>query len=239
MASLYGPTPVAEAIARCEQLLAETSDKRLEGLVLCLLAPLRAMQGEFEAARTLYARGRALLDDIGGKLIAASTTFNASTVELLAGDSTTAERELRREYERLEQMGETFLRPTVAAYLAVAICNQGRYDEAEHFAGIAAEVATADDVVSQAMWRSVRARVLARDARFEEAVALATEAVNLLGATDGIVKHGDALVALADVLDRAGRSAEAEQAVAQAIALYELKGNEVSARNARAALNGG
>ena len=239
MASLYGPTPVAEAIARCEQLLAETSDKRLEGLVLCLLAPLRAMQGEFEAARTLYARGRALLDDIGGKLIAASTTFNASTVELLAGDSTTAERELRREYERLEQMGETFLRPTVAAYLAVAICNQGRYDEAEHFAGIAAEVATADDVVSQAMWRSVRARVLARDARFEEAVALATEAVKLLGATDGIVKHGDALVALADVLDRAGRSAEAEQAVAQAIALYELKGNEVSARNARAALNGG
>ena len=83
MASLYGPTPVAEAIARCEQLLEATADKRLEGLVLCLLAPLRAMQGDFQAARCCSSAVGRLLEDIGGKLIAASTTFNWSTVELL------------------------------------------------------------------------------------------------------------------------------------------------------------
>ena len=170
MAALYGPTPVAEAIARCEQALVESrGDKRLEGLVLCLLAPLRAMQGDFEVAREHYARGRALLEDIGGKLIAASTTFNASTVDMLAGDAPAAEERLRRELDLLEAMGETYLRPTVAAYLAAAVANQGRYEEADRFAALAAELASEDDVTSQAMWRSVRARVLVREGKVEEA----------------------------------------------------------------------
>jgi class 3 adenylate cyclase/tetratricopeptide (TPR) repeat protein len=237
-ASFFGPTPVAEAIDRCEQLLAEASDKRLEGLLLCLLAPLRAMRGEFDAAREAYAHGRALLEDIGGKLIAASTTFNWSTIELLAGDAASAERELRREYERLEQIGENYHRSTVAAYLAVAISTQGRYAEAEGFARIAEELATADDVTTQALWRSVRAQVLAQDDRYDEAIALAQEAVELLGSTDGIVKQGDALIALAQVLELAGKTAEARRALAEALALYEQKGNEVSARTARAALAG-
>jgi tetratricopeptide (TPR) repeat protein len=186
----------------------------------------------------VYARGRSLLEDIGGKLIAASTTFNWSTIELLAGDAASAERELRREYERLEQIGENYHRSTVAAYLAVAISTQGRYAEAEGFARIAEELATADDVITQALWRSVRAQVLAQDDRYDEAIALAKEAVELLGATDGIVKQGDALIALAQVLELAGRNAEAKGAVVEALALYERKGNEVSARTARAALAG-
>ena len=237
MASLLGPTPVGEAIARCEELLEHAQgDKRLEGLVLCLLAPMKAMRGEFDVAREHYARGRALLDDIGEKLIAASTTFNASTVELLAGDAPAAERALRREYDRLEQMGETYLRPTVAAYLAVALAGQNRFDEAERFATIAEELATSDDVISQALWRSVRARVLAQDERFDDAVALADEAVGLLAATDGLVRHADALLALAGVLALAGRIEEAEEAGAQALALYERKGSDVSARAAHATL---
>ena len=126
--------------------------------MLCLLAPMRAMRGEFEAARDHYARGRALLDEIGEKLIARRTTFNATTVEMLAGNAPAAESELRRELDRLEGMGETYPRPTVAAYLAAAVAGQGRYEEAERFAGLAEELASEDDVASQAMWRSVRAR---------------------------------------------------------------------------------
>ncbi len=237
MAALYGPTPVAEAIARCEQALVESrGDKRLEGLVLCLLAPLRAMQGDFEVAREHYARGRALLEDIGGKLIAASTTFNASTVDMLAGDAPAAEERLRRELDLLEAMGETYLRPTVAAYLAAAVANQGRYEEADRFAALAAELASEDDVTSQAMWRSVRARVLAREGKVDEAVELADGAVELLAGSDGIGQQADALLVLSEVLGRAGRRDAAERSLEEAIALYDLKGNVVAAAAARAAL---
>jgi class 3 adenylate cyclase/tetratricopeptide (TPR) repeat protein len=237
MAALHGPTPVPEAIERCNRVLAESSgDKRLEGLVLCLLGPLRAMQGDFDAARELYVKGRALLEDIGGTLIAASTTFNASTIEMLAGDVHEAERKLRRELELLERMGENYLRPTVAAYLAAAVWAQGRYDEAGEFTRLAEEIATDDDVITQALWRSVRARLLAHDEHFDEAIALADEAVELLGATDGLAKRGDALLALGEVLDRAGRHPEARRAVLDAIGLYERKGNAVAADAARSAL---
>ena len=238
MAALYGPTPVAEAIARCEQALVESrGDKRLEGLVLCLLAPLRAMQGDFEVAREHYARGRALLEDIGGKLIAASTTFNASTVDMLAGDAPAAEARLRRELDLLEAMGETYLRPTVAAYLAAAVANQGRYEEADRFAALAAELASEDDVTSQAMWRSVRARVLVREGKVDEAVELADGAVELLAGSDGIGQQADALLVLSEVLGRAGRRDAAERSLEEAIALYDLKGNVVAAAAARAALD--
>ena len=102
-----------------------------------------------------------MLEDIGGKLIAASTTFNWSTVELLAGDPAAAEEELRREYDRLEKIGETYTRSTVAGYLAVAIAAKG----ATRRPGVRVDrpkISTADDVISQAIWRSVRARVIAR-----------------------------------------------------------------------------
>jgi hypothetical protein len=48
--------------------------------------------------------------------------------------------------------------------------------------------------------------------------------------------HGDALCALAEVLRLASRPAEAGNALEQAAGLFDLKGNIVSAANARAAL---
>ena len=237
MAALYGPTPVAEAIARCEQALVESrGDKRLEGLVLCLLAPLRAMQGDFETARAHYARGRALLEDIGGKLIAASTTFNASTVDLLAGDAPAAEARLRRELELLEAMGETYLRPTVAAYLAAAVANQGRYEEADRFAALAAELASEDDVISQAMWRSVRARVFAREGgstrRSSSRTAPSSCSREARDRPAGRRAPGPERGARSG-----GPEGRAERSLEEAIALYELKGNVVAAAAARAALD--
>ena len=177
-----------------------------------------------------------MLEDIGGKLIAASTTFNASTVDMLAGDASAAEARLRRELDLLEAMGETYLRPTVAAYLAAAVANQGRYEEADRFAALAAELASEDDVTSQAMWRSVRARVLVQEGKVDEAVELADGAVELLAGSDGIGQQADALLVLSEVLGRAGRRDAAERSLEEAIALYDLKGNVVAAAAARAAL---
>ena len=96
---------------------------------------------------------------------------------------------------------------------------------------ITASVAAEDDAQSQALWRSVRAKVLARrpdDA--EHAVALAREAVEILRSTDAIVWQADALVDLAETLAAVGDEAEAERALAEAAALSELKGSSVVPR---------
>jgi class 3 adenylate cyclase/tetratricopeptide (TPR) repeat protein len=238
MAAVYGPTPIPEALARCEQALTQTvHDRRAHGLVLCVMAPLKAMQGEFDAARELYVRARAMLQDAGGTLVVASTSLDSSTVEMLAGDPVAAEQELRRDYATLERMGETYLRPTVAAYLARALYVQGRHDEAVDFVQVAEEVAAEDDVISQALWRSAKAAILVRDDRLDEAEVLAREAVELLDRTDGLVKRADALVVLAAILRRAGADEESQKTMREALAFYERKGTQIAEKAARAAFS--
>jgi alkanesulfonate monooxygenase SsuD/methylene tetrahydromethanopterin reductase-like flavin-dependent oxidoreductase (luciferase family) len=70
----------------------------------------------------------------------------------------------------------------------------------------------------------------------DEAEALAREAVELARSTDFLNAQGDTLVDLAEILSLAGRPAEAAAALDEAVALYERKGNVVSASRARSAL---
>jgi class 3 adenylate cyclase/tetratricopeptide (TPR) repeat protein len=225
MSTVYGRTPVPVAVAECERILGEAhGDLRAEGLVLGALARLYALGGDFGRARDAYAKARTVLEDLGSNVLAASLSLDSHAVELLAGDLAAAERELRRDYEALDRMGEKYLLSTVAALLAHVLCAQGRYDEANALCMFTANVAADDDVQSQALWRSVRAKVLARtNGDREEAVALARKAVEILRTTDAIVWQADALVDLAETLAATGEEDEANQARAEAAELYELK----------------
>ena len=62
----YGPTPVEEAVARCERFLTEvTGDRSLEAAIENTLAGLRAMLGEFDEARRLWVGARTKYDELG------------------------------------------------------------------------------------------------------------------------------------------------------------------------------
>ena len=100
--------PVPEALAVGERVLAELEDDRKsEATTLRALALLEAMRGRFAEARTKYLLSRAILDDLGWHFDAALTSAIASgPVELIAGDVTAAEAELRRDYDALAAMGE-------------------------------------------------------------------------------------------------------------------------------------
>src|SRR5205085_2261595 len=103
MSRVYGPTPVPAALAECERVLEEArGDRRAEGLVLGSLARLHALAGDFERARDAYRRARAVLEDLGSNVLAASLSLDSHAVELLAGDPAAAERELRRDYDALD-----------------------------------------------------------------------------------------------------------------------------------------
>ena len=236
ISALYGPTPVTEAIERCESIVAEApEDRRTQGLVMSLLSGLRAMQGDFAAARDLYTRARLMLEEFGRSVVAASTSQQSCRVELLAGDPAAAERELRRDFDELSEMGERYFRSTAAGELARALYAQGRYAEAEELTRVAEELSADDDLTSQALWRSVRGKTLARQGVEGGAEELAREAVELLEGTDALILQADALEDLAEVLALAG-SDGARECLAEALGRLERKDDVVSVERVRASL---
>ncbi|HEY7476809.1 MAG TPA: adenylate/guanylate cyclase domain-containing protein, partial [Actinomycetota bacterium] len=101
--SVYGPTPADEGAERCRSLLAEVAgDHKATALVSASLARLEAYRGNFDEARRLYTRSRAMLEEFGWNLLAACTSIDSGPIELLAGDAAAAERELRKDFETLD-----------------------------------------------------------------------------------------------------------------------------------------
>jgi hypothetical protein len=82
------------------------------------------------------------------------------------------------------------------------------------------------------VWQGLRARILAAREQLEEAETLARSAVALAARTDFLNQHADALLELAVVLDRGGRTPEVRAAVSEALDLYQRKGNLVNAARA-------
>lgn len=236
-AAYHGPIPVAEAVRRCEAILAgPTEQPRVQASALRALAGLEALAGEIDRARGLVRRHRELVEDFGLRVTAASASETYGLVELYAGDAAAAEAEFRRGYEILEAIGERTLSAILAALLAHALYAQRRIEETLRFSKLSERAARADDLLAQVQWRSARAKALARAEGASEAERLAREAVELIGHTDFLTAHGDALLDLAEVLRDGGRSDEAVPLAEEAQRLYERKGAVVPAGRARAVL---
>ena len=233
----FGPTPVDEAIHSCEQIRAEVSgDTAAEAATLHPLAGLHAMGGRFALARELLATSRALLADIDPTLNSA-VSHPRAIVEMLAGDPAAAEAYLKAASDTLDDMKDEALRSTTDAFRAQALLAQGRDDEAEHYTRLSEQRAATSDLLTQMMWRSVRARVLARRGELEQAEALARDAVSLAEQTDFLNHRADVLLDFTHILHQAGRLEEARARGTAALHLYQQKGNSVAAARAGAILD--
>jgi tetratricopeptide (TPR) repeat protein len=232
-AALWGPTPAPEGILRCERFLTEVGSHQTgEAVILNHLAGLYAMQGRAEEARQVLARGLAAFEELGATMTS-SVTHPASFVAMLAGDVATAEAHLRRDYRRLEQMGERNYLATTAAFLAQAVAAQGGHDEAERLIAVSRDAGAGEDLLAQVVTQGLLARILAARGQLAEAEELARSAVTLAARTDFLNQHGDALLELAGVLAETRRTREARAAVDEALGLYERKGNLIAAARAR------
>jgi DNA-binding SARP family transcriptional activator len=231
----FGPTAVPAAIQRCQDILAQTNGAdRVAAAALRAMAWLNAMIGHFEDAWLYVERDRAILRDLGLRILASSSALIAGQVGLLAGEPHRAESELRAGYETLAEIGDHNGLATVAAGLAEALLAQSRDEEALAVASRARDCATPDDVPAQIGWRGPTATALARRGQQQEGERLVREAVELAEQTDFLDLHAGVLLNLAEVLSLGGNAPEAASAARAAATLYQSKGNVVALARARA-----
>jgi tetratricopeptide (TPR) repeat protein len=238
-AAPIGPTPVPEAIGRCAEIREQVQSSPLAvAQMLPPFAAVHAMQGDFDAARSLVREANGILGELG-RMYTVGLAHPEASVELLAGEPAVAEERLRRAYGRLHEMGEKALLATTAAMLAEALYAQDRLEEAQEFCRASQDSAVAEDLTAQAEWRGVQSKILARSGRHEEAEALAREAVELVAQTDLLKHRGNALLDLGEVLRLAGQPAASHAAIRAGLELYEQKGDRVSTARARSKLEAG
>jgi len=127
---------------------------------------------------------------------------------------------------------------TQAVNRAVSSYLLGRFDDARRYADACREMSASDDAINQYSWRSVEAKLLAREGRTEDAIRLIQEAIGLAETTDEFLGRWQLCRDRADVALAAGDPPEARAALQQAVGLAERKGAVVLVDRARRRLAG-
>jgi class 3 adenylate cyclase len=227
----YGPTPVPEAVARCEQLLESEGLNRFgRANVDTFLAGLVAQTSDFDRARQLLASSRTTYEDLGHRM--ALATFSGvilGDVELLADDSIAAETTFRWVFDALLARHAYSRLASRAGDLAETLYRQGRFDEAAEWVAIGEKHTASDDLDAFVLWLPVQAKLLAQGGAGERAVAVASRVIELVETSDGLNRRAAVWADFGEVHRIAGSSTQANAAFARAVDLYEAKGNVVGA----------
>ncbi len=229
-ATVIGPRSVGDGIARCNRILERADDDvPLRAVAETMLAVLEAMSGRFDDARERWQSSMGRLEDVGLSVTVAILQMYRVFVELLAGTPGRAVPSVTEAYAVLERTGERRRLATTAALLGRLLYAQGSFEESDRYSRIAEEGASRDDVVTQVLWRGTRGKLLARGGEPGAADELVSSAVAMAAETDFLMLHGDVLCDRAEVLAATGAPEPAAADLERAIALYERKGNAVSA----------
>ncbi len=226
-AALYGPKPVSESEVLCRRIVEHLDelgqDRLARSQVQLSLACLLAMKGDHHGAAELVATSDEVNASIGPHLHGAAPHREAF-VATLRDDHDDAERRLRIGIEKLRSIGDHGLLSTNAAMLAHVVLAQGDVSGAMTLSETSEREAAPDDVITQVVWRTARAKALAQRGDGDDAEPYARAAIAAAERTDCLLYHGDALLDAARtyaLLDN--RSAEATRFLTQAEAVYQRK----------------
>jgi predicted ATPase/class 3 adenylate cyclase len=236
--AIQGPMPVTDATLRLEQILDEVRPNlEVFAGVKSGLALLYAMARRFEEARTLIAEAKTMLAELDASLFVTYAVIQMEAeIEAYAGNHEEARAILRQSTDALVEIGEKSYASTALAYLAGFEYELGRDEEALRLCEQSLQSGSSDDLATQILARSVRAKVLARQSRIADAEQSAGDAAAFSQQTDHLSMQGQAWLALGIVLRAGGRADEAVEAVRQGLAVIEQKGDLVKADKARAFL---
>jgi len=228
---IFGRTPLSEALEFVEEELAWARERGLAAVEAdALLAGpyIHARLGDFGKARDYLERSKAICRELGIAYGLAEAHMAGGQLEMLADDPAAAEHELREAIRLAIEMGAARYVALYRVRIAHALIAQGRYEDA------APELEQATDLYGGTVsWRMARARVLAARGETEAAVHLASEAAQEIEGDDDLTTNAETLIDLAEVRRAASDGPGAANALADALALHQEKGNVVAAERCR------
>ena len=236
-AMYFGPMPAVDALVELDRVNAVGGDSLvMEASQATLRTGLFAMLGRAEDADTESDKALRLWDEISDDGPAPWTYEFFGEAHRFLERHDRAALEFRRGVERLTALGETGWNSTMSALHALALCDLGRFDEAEAEVQLSREIAAEDDFASQSAWRVAQARIVADRGDHVAALALVDEAIAINDATESINWQGEAYEVKGGILFAAGRPSDARAAFVEAIGRYESKGTVLWAERVRSRL---
>ncbi len=227
----HGPTPAADAVARCRDLLAEHGPGNAVATVTIgyPLANLLALRGHIGEARAWLTTADRLAAGLGYAEAACFGPLFAAGVEMCSGRPERAEPLLREAIDRCRALGATTLHASASRDLARARLARGLAPGSwltDREPGALRPADAADH-------HGVRALTAAGAGDTALALALARRAVAEADTTDSPISRGAARLDLARVHAAAGRGVAARHAAEAAARMYEDKGHAVGLAAAR------
>jgi len=223
--ALWGPTTVEEALELCRRIRNETDSRLTAAAVAYVEGAFMIMRdGANDAALEQVAEAGAVFEELGQLVSRESSRMAVAVAYLFTGELRRAEDELQPAREGLMRLGEKSFRSTVSGLLALALCGQGRHDEANPFATESEQIGAADDLTTQAAWRAARAQILAARGDADAAIAVGREGLAVVQETDMTSDRTTSLLGLGAAYATLGRRDEAREAFEQAGELLARKG---------------
>ncbi|MFE2824530.1 AAA family ATPase [Streptomyces sp. NPDC059271] len=219
-----GPTPVARAVARCEELLTVHGAGRptVRATLGCPLAVLLALHGRHEEAHERLAEAARLAHGLGYAESALFVPLFAAEVEAVTGTPVRRLALLEEAARAGRELGATGALPGIARERARILLDGG--DPAEALALPDPERAGLPPAESADAY-GLRGRALALAGERDLARACADRAVAAAGATDSPVVRGSAALDLAHTLRALGLSADAAREARTALGHFAAKGH--------------
>ncbi len=234
---IWGPGLVEDGLRYADEI-----DERLghvpgmQQFALHLRAHMEARLGEFGGALEAMSEYRGRLRELGKEREYAVTAGCVWDVCSWSGDWEHGEATLREAYELHERSGNKAYLSSAAIDLGEAAVRQGKLDEAERLCEVGSALSASDDVLNDANLSALRARIRAARGDLVPAEAAARRSVELSSGTGYLELAANGWFTLAQIL-RAKGDAEEQSAAAEALRLYERKGNVVGSGRVRAFLD--
>jgi tetratricopeptide (TPR) repeat protein len=237
-AMFYGPRPADEMLELVrrdaqsgEATRAAYGTRRMvEGVLL-------ALTDRPDEAHAALSDARSAFEEIHTAMHLFHLAISSANAEMIIGDEEAAERHLLYMFNELERTGERSYLSTVAPMLAEIRLRRGETEAASELAEMGRRLTLEEDVVSQALWRNVTARVVARNGDFGRALPLAAEAVEWMERGDQYQWIANMYEGQAEVQLLADRPDDARESLQRALELYEAKGDIPDSQRVRRSLD--